>query len=256
MKEKVIFFDIDGTLVNEEKVLFEETRNAIYQLKENNITPVLATGRPPFWYEDLRRDLQIDSYISYNGQHIVLKGELFYENPIHEESLIKLYEEMQSHSIPMAFLDSQEMVVTASEHPLVEGCFTHLIHEYPRISHDFHRNRKIFQSLLFMEEDLHEEIIKKYSMFDFLRWHKHSYDILPRGCSKAIAIKKVTEALGGQATTYAFGDGANDLEMIMEADIGIAMGNALEHLKEAADYVTEDVNNHGVKKALKKLKLI
>ena len=54
----------------------------------------------------------------------------------------------------------------------------------------------------------------------------------------------------------AFGDGENDIEMLKFAGIGVAMGNAKEKTKEAADYVTDTVENHGVLKALRHFELI
>ena len=47
-----------------------------------------------------------------------------------------------------------------------------------------------------------------------------------------------------------FGDGGNDISMLKFTKIGIAMGNANDSLKEVADYITEDVDNHGIEKAL------
>jgi len=256
VKEKVVFFDIDGTLVNEEKELLHNTKEAIYRLRDKGVYLVLATGRPPFWYEELRDELSINSYISYNGQHIVFEGEIIYENPINRNSLSKLYKDMLKYDIPMAFLDDEEMVVTRDNHPFIQKCFINLLHEYPRISDDFHKKRKIFQALLFTENSLDPSLFEKYSMFNFLRWHKYSYDLLPRGSSKARGMKKVVEALGKDVVTYAFGDGANDYEMILEADFGIAMGNGLKMIKKIADYVTADVNEDGVGKALKHFGLI
>lgn len=256
MRKRIVFFDIDGTLVNEEKVLFEETKRAICRLKENNVYVVLATGRPPFWYGDLRDELGVDSYISYNGQHVVFEGRTLYENPLRRDFLDDLYREMRKRDIPMAFLDELEMVVTMETHPLVEGCFVHLIDEYPEVKDDFHRQRRIFQALIFTDQALEAELKEKYSMFDFLRWHPYSYDLLPAGSSKASAMRKIVAALGGEVKTYAFGDGANDLEMILEADLGIAMGNGLDEVKEAADFITKDVNDKGLIKALRKFSLI
>lgn len=257
MQKQIIFFDIDGTLVNERKVLFEETKRAIDRLKEKGNYVVLATGRPPFWYEGLREELGINSYISYNGQHVVFEGEVIYENPLDGRALDRLYEEVNQRSLPMTFLDELEMVVTLDRHPFVERCFVHLIEEYPRVSVDLHKKTSIYQALIFTDKVLETRLKNKYSMFDFLRWHSYSYDLLPKGSSKAAGMSKIVEALGGEGIkTYAFGDGANDLEMILKADVGVAMDNGLEEIKQAADYIAADVNEYGLVKALKDLSLL
>jgi len=56
--------------------------------------------------------------------------------------------------------------------------------------------------------------------------------------------------------TIAFGDGGNDLSMIRTAGIGIAMGNAIDTLKEHADYITTTVDDNGIRNALKHFRLI
>lgn len=252
-----MFFDIDGTLVNEEKRLYEEIKEAVLELQSKNIFVVLATGRPPFWYEQLRKELNISSYISYNGQHVVLNHEVIYENPLHHEALLDLYEELDRRKIPTAFLDDQEMVVTQDRHPFIKQCFTKLIQDYPRIDRSFPKKRRVFQALLFTKQPLDEYFVHSYPMFHFLHWHEYSYDILPKGSSKATAMQRILEQLQLlDIEVFAFGDGANDLEMLEKADIGIAMGNALPQIKAVADYVTTTVNEKGILKALKHFELL
>jgi len=75
--------------------------------------------------------------------------------------------------------------------------------------------------------------------------------------SKEFGIRKLAEELGYDLKdVYAFGDALNDMEMIKVAGVGIAMGNAKEELKAIADYVTDDINNDGIMKALKHFKLL
>ena len=58
------------------------------------------------------------------------------------------------------------------------------------------------------------------------------------------------------ADTVAFGDGGNDIPMLKEAAVGVAMGNASDEVKKAADYVTDNVDDDGIRNALEHLKLI
>ena len=75
--------------------------------------------------------------------------------------------------------------------------------------------------------------------------------------SKEFGLRKLAEELGYDLKdVYAFGDALNDMEMIKVAGVGIAMGNAKEELKAIADYVTDDINNDGIMKALKHFKLL
>ena len=81
--------------------------------------------------------------------------------------------------------------------------------------------------------------------------------MLPQDISKARSIKILADYLGiDMADTIAFGDGLNDVEMIKECGIGVAMGNANIKLKEVADYITDDISKDGVYKALEHFKLL
>ena len=82
-------------------------------------------------------------------------------------------------------------------------------------------------------------------------------DINLKGISKATGIHRICQRMGiPMEETIAFGDDRNDLEMIREAGIGVAMGNAIDMVKEAADYVTDSCENLGVVKALHHFGLI
>ena len=82
-------------------------------------------------------------------------------------------------------------------------------------------------------------------------WHYGGKDIIAGGGGKMVGIKRYLELLGIQREEIiAFGDAENDLEMIRYAGIGVAMGNAVESVKEAADYVPADLDDDGIEKAL------
>jgi hydroxymethylpyrimidine pyrophosphatase-like HAD family hydrolase len=84
------------------------------------------------------------------------------------------------------------------------------------------------------------------------RWHPAFTDITARGTDKGSALHEMAQFLGLQMNRMvAFGDGGNDLTMIREAGIGIAMGNANDVLKQAADYITTTVDDDGVLNALR-----
>ncbi|MFP3360828.1 HAD hydrolase family protein, partial [Planococcus sp. SIMBA_143] len=68
--EKIVFFDIDGTLLNHDKKIPVSTREALKTLTENGVHVAIATGRAPFMFADLREDLGIDTFISFNGQYV------------------------------------------------------------------------------------------------------------------------------------------------------------------------------------------
>ena len=80
--KKIVFFDVDGTLVTRNNHIPKSTKRAINTLKKNGILPVVATGRAPVLVREIVETLDIDTYIAMNGQYIVHKGEVIYQNAI------------------------------------------------------------------------------------------------------------------------------------------------------------------------------
>ena len=98
------------------------------------------------------------------------------------------------------------------------------------------------------------ELFKGYS---FVRWDESSVDMLPEGASKAIGIQKILEHLDIPAeNSYAFGDGANDMQMIEAVGTGIVMDNGIPELKEIADFVTASCSEDGIMKGLLQVGLL
>ena len=82
-------------------------------------------------------------------------------------------------------------------------------------------------------------------------------DVNMRGIDKSIAARKVMEYYGfTMDEAMAFGDGGNDLPMVRDAAVGVAMGNACDELKAVADYITSSVDEDGVSRALEHFGLI
>ncbi|MGG4490721.1 Cof-type HAD-IIB family hydrolase [Metabacillus idriensis] len=256
MNGKVIFFDIDGTLLNHDKEIPDSTRTAIEDLKKAGHHVAIATGRAPFMFEDLRQELGIDSFVSFNGQFVVFEGKVIFKNPLNTERLEELYEFALTSNHPLVFMSDDTMMSTESDHPYIHESMGSLKFMHPEQDADFYRNREIYQTLLFCKEG-EEEVYKKYEDFHIIRWHELATDILPFGGSKAEGIKKLMERLDiEKKDVYAFGDGLNDLEMIKYVGTGVAMGNAVPELKELADEVTTDVNQDGILNGLKKVGLL
>ncbi|MED4224349.1 Cof-type HAD-IIB family hydrolase [Neobacillus cucumis] len=256
--KSVIFFDIDGTLLDHDKKLPPSTREAIFKLKENGHIVAIATGRAPFMFEDLRKELDINTFVSYNGQYVVLNGKELYRNSLKISSLEKLTDAALQNNHPVVFMDHEDMKANVPEHTYIkESIATLKINRFPTHDPHYYKERELFQTLLFCPEGEEKQYEEEYHDFKFVRWHPVSVDVLPRGGSKAQGIKKVVEALGiPQERQYAFGDGLNDIEMLSTVKNSVAMGNAEEIVKTAAKYVTKSVEEDGISYGLKMLSLL
>ncbi|WP_047979810.1 Cof-type HAD-IIB family hydrolase [Ornithinibacillus contaminans] len=255
--QSVLFFDIDGTLLDHNKELPNSTKEAIQQLKAKGHVVAIATGRGPFMYKRLREELGIDTYVSYNGQYVVVKGEVAYKNPLHRPSLEKLTNDALKNNHPVVYMSPTVMRSNVPEHAFITESISTLKMEMP--SHDplYYQDNDIFQTLLFCEEGEEKQYEEAFPAFDFVRWHPLSVDVLPKGGSKAQGIEQAMQKLQfAKEHQYAFGDGLNDIEMLESVTNSVAMGNAEEIVKSHAKYVTKPVDQDGIYHGLKMLGLL
>lgn len=259
MKQRsIIFFDIDGTLLTHDKELPLSAKESIFKLKELGHEVAIATGRAPFMFEDLRKELDINTFVSYNGQYVVYRGEVLYTNPLQISSLEKLTAAALQNNHPVVFMDHEDMRANVPEHAYIkESIDTLKINIFPTHDPHYYKGRELFQTLLFCPEGEEKQYEQVYSDFDFVRWHPVSVDILPSGGSKAKGIEKIVEALDiPKERQYAFGDGLNDMEMLSTIHNSVAMGNAEESVKAVAKYVTKSVEDNGITHGLQMVGLI
>ncbi|WCK56375.1 Cof-type HAD-IIB family hydrolase [Aneurinibacillus sp. Ricciae_BoGa-3] len=258
MSQQLIFFDIDGTLLDHDKQLPESTRQAVQALKDKGHEVAIATGRAPFMFAKLRKELDIQTYVSYNGQYVVLQGRVIHTNPLDKQALQALTDIAVLHNHPIVYMDHEDMKANVPHHDyIVESIDTLKIDNFPAHDPHYFKEREIYQSLLFCqekEEDFYEE---RFKQFDFIRWHPVSVDVIPAGGSKAKGIAKITQKLEIEPeNVFAFGDGLNDIEMLKTVRNSIAMGNAHDLAKKAAKYITSSVDEDGILHGLQKVGLL
>ncbi len=254
---KIVFFDIDGTLLDEKKQLPDKTRESIKKLRESGVYVAIATGRAPFMFENLRKELGINSYVSLNGQYVVFENEIVYFNPLDREELKKLLSESRERNHPLVYIDDKTMKGTVSDNRFIAESLATVQVPHPEKDETYFLRNDILQALLFCNEKSEAPYYDIFNKFHFVRWHPYSVDVLPKGGSKAEGIRQMINRLGFKMEdVYAFGDGLNDMEMLREAGTGVAMGNAHESVKKVADFVTKKVSENGVWHGLKEIGLI
>lgn len=257
MKNKAVFFDIDGTLLDHDKHLPHSTKEAIARLKADGHFVGIATGRAPFMFEDLRKELGIDTFVSFNGQYVVHKGDPIVRNALACGAVEELVEFAAGNNHPLVFMDHLGMRSNITGHSYIDAAIGSLKFDYPPFDPNYYQNRPLYQTLLFCKEGEEAPYEAKFDAFDFIRWHERSTDILPAKGSKARGIDALVEKLNlDPDDVYVFGDGPNDVEMIASSKNGIAMGNSVSETKAVADFVTKDVSEDGVMHGLKHVGLL
>lgn len=257
MEKKIVFFDIDGTLLDSNNTILPSTKQAIRQLQQRGVYTAIATGRTPNMFQSIRQELNIESYVSINGQYVIFEGLEIYKNEIETNQLGSLVEDAASHGHEMAFYNHKHVCATAERHPYIEDCF-HSVHlNYPSYNRNFYRENPVCQGILFCEEGDENYYETSYPNFEFVRWHNRAIDVLPKGSSKAIGIQQFIKRAGFSVeNTFAFGDGRNDMQMLSYVGTGIAMGNAVDELKQCADVVTKSCDEDGIVTGLKAVHLL
>ncbi|MFH5182168.1 Cof-type HAD-IIB family hydrolase [Paenibacillus sp. TAB 01] len=257
MDYKIVFLDIDGTLVNENKEIPESTIHAIRQLKSKGIEPVIATGRAPYFFAHIAELLDIHSYVSLNGAYVVYKGKVVQKYPIPKEDLELLNRLAGSHGHPLVFQGEASYFANTENHPHVLDSIHSLKVELPGYNPNFWQEADICQAFLHCTEADEHRYEQAFPNLRLVRWHPYAIDVMPVGGSKARGILDLLRALELEPSqAAAFGDGLNDREMLELVGMGIAMGNAVEGLKPYADYITTSVDEDGIANGLKAIGLL
>jgi Cof subfamily protein (haloacid dehalogenase superfamily) len=256
MSYQVVFFDVDFTLLNNEKELPPDTIEAVRKLKDSGIVVAIATGRPPYMFKPIADKLGIDTFVSINGSLVIHKGEVIHRHTIEKQALEELEERAKRNGHALSYFAYEGAFANQDKHPYILQCFEDLKYPPPEYRPNVWKELDIFQALVYCTEE-EQDLYEPMEAFRFVRWHEFSMDGLPKGSSKAKGIEVLLQHLGlDRSKAVAFGDGLNDREMLTYVGMGVAMGNAHPELKPHADFVTKTVDDGGIAYGLKHLELI
>lgn len=254
---KAAFFDVDGTLLSyKTKKVCDSARASIAKLQERGILCIVATGRHMIQMSKLPvGDIPFDAFVMLNGQLILDKQQnVLFGMPIEEKAKDFLVKSFNGHTFPAIIIEEKDMYLNyVTDH--VEKVHEIIAIAKPELSD--YKGGNIYQVCAYLrpeDEHLVEPIREDVVMTS---WHYGGKDIIAAGGGKMAGIKRYLEYAGiKREEIIAFGDAENDLDMLRFAGIGVAMGNGSEEAKAAADYVTADIDDDGIEKALKHFNLI
>lgn len=251
-----VFFDLDGTLLNNHSSVDATTIEAIQKLKENGYEPFLATGRSPAEVRDIMHMTDIHSGIFMNGQIVVYQDELIFTSEIPTEVVTKIHEMAKKDGYGLTTYNDQQFFLVQESNGVKDAY--EVIHSTPpALNADFYKENPVYMMLFISLPPAEEAYRKEFPMLDFIRNTPYSVDVVSKGNSKAEGIKQFLTHLNQEhVETYAFGDGHNDVEMLQAVQHPIAMGNAIPRLKEIAEYITTENTNNGIINGLKHYRLI
>lgn len=256
---KAVFFDIDGTLVsfNTHRIP-EAAAAAIRQLREQGIKVFIATGRHWRVINNLG-DLEFDGYITLNGSCCYIGREkVIYRKMLPAATLRALVKvEQGQDKFPCIFVCENDMFINYLNER-TEEVFRMLNFPQPPVREVTEAlSRDVFQLIAFFGADREEEIMKQLPGCEATRWNTLFTDVVPAGSNKRVGMEKILGYFGiTREECMAFGDGGNDIPMLKYAGIGVAMGNAREEVRQAADFVTRSVDDDGIVAGLQHFGLI
>lgn len=255
---KVVFFDIDGTLMSHRtRCIPESTKYAVRRLREKGVHCVVATGRHLCEVEQLPEisTMGFSGFVILNGQLCLDRDKnIIYAAPLAEilkEDVIALF---NKRTVPVILYEKERMYINYIDEPLRTNKRS-IATGLPPIG--YYSGGEVFMATVYVEKAAEKSITKNLEAHQVTRWHPKGINILDREGGKVEGIKQFMNIYNiKQEETMAFGDGENDIDMLRFAGTGVAMRNAEEIIKGSADYVTEDVDDCGIYCALKKLGVI
>lgn len=271
--EMIVFLDIDGTLVNFNQQMPESTWKAIKEARENGHKLVLCTGRTYGHIYPWLLEIEFDAIVASAGAYVRVGEEVLYHHVIDFEKMKGLLKLLQKHKIDYLLQGLYGRMVP-------KECIKGIEDHFAAINPDYNRHldgmeliediseKHIIESIMYfnsnvgigqLQKEIDEELDGYFCVTgaSYETDREHNGEITCQGINKADGMKRVVEHFSLNPTqVIAFGDGPNDFEMLQYAQMGVAMGNAVESLKNKADYVTDDMEQDGIYNAFVHLGLI
>lgn len=252
-----LFFDIDGTLCSlKTHAIPESTVKALEAARTNGIKVFISTGRPIAIITNLGAiEHLIDGYITTNGAYCFVGDDVVRCTPIPEKDVRMMMRDAEEYGYPCIIAGDRGLAVFNHPKETVDRVFrrelnvTNIDMEKP--VGDILAGH-VFQVTPFFAAGHEPLLMARLSHCISARWHPEFTDITAREADKGKGLEVMAEYLGLDISeTMAFGDGGNDISIIRQAGVGVAMGNAADEVKASADYVTTSVDDDGVMNALR-----
>ncbi|MDN6162425.1 MAG: Cof-type HAD-IIB family hydrolase [Atopostipes sp.] len=275
MDIKLIAIDLDGTLLDSEGSLSKENKEAIQKAKEKGVRVVLCTGRPLRAMTHLLAEAELmdeeDIAITYNGGLIQKSktGEVIHEMTHNREESLDIYQLGQKLNLPVNFIDldyvyepaypkgAESIYMTSHQEVPKENALEYVNLDIDNLPKPFKINKIVMSR---PSEEL-DAVIPKipdeyYDKYNIYKSQSFILEVLPLNVDKGFSMRLIGKELGlEKEEIMGIGDQENDLSLVENAGLGIAMENAIDPVKKAADYITYSNNANGVAHAIKKFVL-
>lgn len=255
-RKRYLFFDIDGTLAAGgygNTYVPESAQRALEKCREAGHFLCIATGRLQAMAVDYMHELGFSNMVSDGGYGVTIDDVFYGITPLPRDKIILLVDECREKGIPWALQIDNSRFRQAPDSRFAE--FTHDIYMQTQVipgldPRDHDEIYKMYIACLPGEE-------QKLSHLPALPWCRYQNEyIFVEPTDKAVGIRKVMDHFGADySDAVVFGDALNDMSMFIDGWTKVAMGNAVDAIKERADYITTDVEEDGIYNACEALGL-
>lgn len=259
MERKIIFFDVDGTLYTPiHNGITQKVRKAIQATREKGHLCFIASGRPYAFIADNVKEIGFDGYVLANGAHIKYQEKDLKTRFLDTHAAKSFINQLNKRHI--------EYVLETPTYCYLDRKQECLLQFFSQCNIDFQNFRYEFDEDHILEQTIKIEVwVKDEEELEYVLLHNHyfAYELHPDHHSIEVYAKDVSKSTGildvldllniDKKESYCFGDGPNDIEMFETVGHAIAMGNAIDVIKEKADEICLSVEEDGVAYKLKEL---
>lgn len=269
-KQKIVFLDIDGTLVDYDHKICPSSIKAIRQAQAKGHKVFICSGRMYGLIDSYIREIGFDGYVASAGAHVIVEGKTILRKTIPVDKLEIAWQVLKEHKAVFRFKGNDTICVGPEEYErymsdeLGRRAFAKcpsIISDDVSMQHDIESGDYSYADatvdVIQQEMDMRTDGFFSVIMASFNKATPYFGEVLIKGVNKGSGIAEIVRYLGvSQADTIGIGDSSNDLDMLSYVATPVAMGNALEEVKALADFVTTDVDKDGIWHAFQRLGLL
>lgn len=261
---RAAFFDIDGTLTSfVTHIVPRSTIDALHRLQDRGIKVFICTGRAPSHMTVVLETIPVhfDGIVGLNGQYCFDDHGFLEKQPLDADDIAVVTRWLDEHPDVCANYCEKDYVYFNQVTDAMRATWAQLGKTAPKVFVDDPHVRTLthetFQISPYITPEQEAEVTSLCRNIKGVRWHPDFTDLIPANGGKPEGMKRFMRHYGWtREQTIAFGDGGNDAAMLEFAGIGVAMGNATEPAKRAADYITDDVDHDGILNALRHFRVL
>lgn len=269
-KQKLIFLDIDGTLVDYDRQIADSSIQAIKQAQQNGHKVFICSGRMYGIIDPYIRDIGFDGYVASAGANVIIDGKSIFHRTIPADKLMGAWQILKKHKAVFRFKGKDGICVGPWEYeqymttPNGRRIFTKI----PGIISDDVSMQNGTESGDYGMADVTVDVMQQEMdaqldgfftvvMASFDKPTPYFGEVTIKGITKGTGIAEIVRYLGAdQADTIGIGDSTNDIDMLEYVATPVAMGNALPEVKQLASLITTDVKQDGIWHAFEALGLL